>query len=51
MSGKAKGEKIVPEVPQLLVDRICENRAVLWVGAGLSRIAGLPTWSELLEKL
>ena len=27
------------------------NRIVAWVGSGLSRSAGLPSWSELHDRL
>jgi len=34
--------------PKELVDSIKENRMVIFVGAGLSRMVGLPGWNELV---
>ncbi len=42
---------LVPDPPPILIDALKENTAILWVGAGLSRLAGLPGWKDLLKKL
>ncbi|WP_224361488.1 SIR2 family NAD-dependent protein deacylase [Hyalangium versicolor] len=40
---------MTPKLPGLLVRYIQEKRCVVFVGAGLSAGAGLPTWGALLE--
>src|SRR4030095_12762147 len=37
--------------PDFLVDRLRKGECILFVGAGLSAAAGLPTWSKLLEDI
>lgn len=39
-----------PELPAL-INYIRDGRCVLFVGAGLSRSAGLPSWHQLMERL
>ena len=40
---------MVPQPPDFLVQRLREGQCILFVGAGLSAAAGLPTWSNLLK--
>jgi hypothetical protein len=35
----------------LLADKLREGKLILFVGAGLSRGSGLPTWKKLFEPL
>ena len=37
--------------PEELVRYVKENKCVLFVGSGLSKCAGLPTWEELLDSM
>jgi tetratricopeptide (TPR) repeat protein len=39
------------DIPQELIKQIAEGNGVLFVGAGLSQGAGLPSWSELMHPL
>ena len=39
------------KIPQELLRQIDKNKAVLFVGAGLSQEAGLPGWPELLREM
>lgn len=41
----------LPRIPQTLVDAVRRNNCVLFVGAGLSQGAGLPSWTGLLSRL
>lgn len=36
------------EIPQALQDAIKENKVIVFVGAGLSKAAGLPLWKEIV---
>lgn len=36
-------------VPKSLIEKISKNKVVIFVGAGLSMQAGLPSWSRLIE--
>ena len=49
----ARGDQPLSESPELpaLINYIRDGRCVLFVGAGLSRSAGLPSWHELMHKL
>ncbi|MFL6447306.1 MAG: SIR2 family protein [Bryobacteraceae bacterium] len=40
-----------PEIPDELVEQFATGTASVFVGAGASLAAGLPTWAELLEPL
>jgi SAM-dependent methyltransferase len=40
-----------PDVPRELEEALRDQRGVLFVGAGLSRLAGGPSWEELLNGL
>jgi hypothetical protein len=39
------------EIPDELVKAVADGRALVYVGAGASKSAGLPDWKELLEQL
>jgi hypothetical protein len=41
----------IPVPPPALVNYLREGRCILFVGAGLSAAAGLPTWRALLEQI
>jgi hypothetical protein len=41
----------VPAIPKHLVDQIVAHNCVLFVGAGLSQGAGLPSWPSLLQRM
>jgi hypothetical protein len=41
----------VPEPPHSLVRHVAAGRCVVFVGAGLSAWAGLPTWATLLKRM
>lgn len=45
------GKRRVPEVPKSLVEDFRSRRAAIFVGAGLSKAAGLPGWSDLLTDI
>jgi hypothetical protein len=45
------GNYMALSLPEFLSNELAAQRVVPFVGAGLSRIAGLPNWSELLVKL
>jgi len=38
------------EIPKELIDKIITGKCVIFVGAGLSKEANLPTWPELLQQ-
>lgn len=38
-------------IPAALLDAVQERRCVLFVGSGLSSMAGYPTWDQLIENL
>jgi len=38
------------EIPHKLKSAIAEDRLLLFVGAGISKIAGLPLWKEIVTK-
>ncbi|QJB57471.1 SIR2 family protein [Pseudodesulfovibrio sp. zrk46] len=40
-----------PDVPQAIINAAQEGQLVLFVGAGLSRLAGLPSWPGLASKV
>lgn len=40
-----------PDIPRGLVNSILSNEAVLWVGSGLSAMAGLPLWDQTRDLL
>lgn len=40
----------VPEMPALLKHDILSGKAIVFIGAGLSKLAGMPTWKELAQK-
>lgn len=42
---------ILKTIPAALINEFRNNNVVLFVGAGLSINAGLPSWSELLQLL
>ncbi|MFX1555559.1 MAG: SIR2 family protein, partial [Promethearchaeota archaeon] len=39
------------EIPDELIEQICQEKTVLFVGAGLSMRAGLPSWPDLLRQM
>lgn len=41
----------VPDLPEQLVTACADGQCVIYVGAGLSAPAGLPKWSELVQRL
>ena len=41
----------LPQIPQRLVGKLRDGSCVLFVGAGLSKGAGLPDWQELLKRM
>lgn len=50
MKKKAK-LNIIPDMPPAIIDAIQENRLVLFVGAGVSALLGLPLWDKLSNDL
>ncbi|MBN2238641.1 MAG: response regulator [Dehalococcoidales bacterium] len=40
-----------PKVPNELIERIRNKECAIFVGSGISRSSGIPTWSDLLRKL
>lgn len=42
---------LIPEVPQEIISAIEKGELILFVGAGVSAIAGLPLWSTLANSL
>lgn len=42
---------LIPEVPQEIISAIEKGELILFVGAGISAIAGLPLWSTLANSL
>lgn len=45
------GEILIPEIPQEIIDAINSDSLAVFVGAGVSAIAGLPLWSQLAKNL
>ena len=43
--------KRIPEIPPQIIDSINDGTFAVFIGAGVSRIAGLPAWSELANNL
>lgn len=43
--------QLSPELPSRLIEAIRRGRCVAFVGAGFSKVAGLPTWRELVTLL
>lgn len=41
----------VPEMPNEIIDAVNAQSLIIFVGAGVSNIAGLPTWKALADKL
>jgi tetratricopeptide (TPR) repeat protein len=41
----------MPQLPEVLVDRLRSGRCVLCAGAGLRALAGMPNWTGVLERL
>lgn len=41
----------IPKIPVGLIEQIAKGKCVVFVGAGLSMGAGLPSWSALLRKM
>lgn len=37
----------IPEMPNEILDRVSNGKLVLFIGAGVSRIVGCPSWKEL----
>lgn len=50
MADYSKIEKL-PEVPQEIIDAVNNNRLVVFIGAGVSRIIGCMGWSQLARNL
>lgn len=46
-------EKIseIPKIPQTIKESFQKEKLVIFVGAGVSRLLGLPSWQELAIKL
>ncbi len=44
-------EKKIPNVPQEIIYAINSDNLAVFVGAGVSAIAGLPLWSQLAKDL
>ena len=42
---------LIPEVPQEIISAIEKGELILFVGAGVSAVAGLPLWSTLANSL
>lgn len=45
------GEILIPEMPQEIINAINNDSFAVFVGAGISAIAGLPLWSQLAKEL
>src|SRR5262249_7187733 len=43
--------KSMPQLPEVLVERLRSGRCVLCAGAGLRVLAGMPNWSGVLDRL
>ena len=43
--------KTIPDIPEEILDAIDNNNFVLFIGAGVSKLYGLPLWSELANIL
>lgn len=41
----------IPEIPHEIVDAINSHQLVIFIGAGVSTLAGLPTWNRLAQNL
>ena len=41
----------MPQLPEVLVERLRSGRCVLCAGAGLRVLAGMPNWSGVLDRL
>ena len=39
------------EIPQALQDAVKENNVIVFIGAGLSKAAGLPLWKDIVIKV
>ncbi len=39
------------EIPQKLIDSVRARKCILFVGSGLSALAGYPSWSQLIDRL
>lgn len=39
----------IPEIPQAIIDAASTGRLIIFVGAGVSRLAGGPSWSRAAE--
>lgn len=39
------------EIPQKLIDTVRARKCILFVGSGLSSLAGYPSWSQLIDRL
>ena len=39
----------IPELPIHLKHDILNGKTIIFVGAGLSKLVGMPTWKELVE--
>ena len=44
-------QNIIPDMPFAIIDAIQQNRLVLFVGAGVSALLGLPLWDKLSNDL
>lgn len=44
-------DQVSSEIPDRLIEAIRRGRCVAFVGAGFSKVAGLPTWRELVTML
>ena len=51
---KDQDEALIPEIPSMpdeIINAIDNNKLLLFVGAGVSKLFGYPLWSELGRKL
>jgi hypothetical protein len=46
-----RGSSMLPAIPDPLLRAVEQRKCVLFVGPGLSSLAGYPTWSELVDLL
>lgn len=42
---------LIPEIPDEIIEAVNSNNLIIFVGAGVSNIAGLPSWKELADRL